>query len=756
MHKLEKIKKKFIENSFYGISIIFLLGLAITAFIYISELKSVELNIRLSLQEKSLERLQGIRQEIHEYLNMNIAIGALFHASQEVTREEVTIFVSHYFTTHHHSIQALEWIPIVQSSEKEEFIKRAHDDGFADFQFREKNQVGEMVLVGSRAEYYPVYYLEPLSGNEKALGYDLGSDSTRLDAILRARESGKLSATGRINLVQKSNIEPGILIFEPVYDNSTIENNNRYSQKDGSRKVIGFVLGVFSIKALLLSALNEYPDVGLDVSIFDLSVSSGSKFLTAVKQSEDNQDLTPPPLLSALKQGVHFLRSISVADRTWELVFTPRKRFLAAIPNRSKFILISGLLLSFLMVIAYRYVNVSIAQRILYQENLEITVDERTKELTESLVEVEEAKDYIDGILGSVADGLVVTDMKNRVIMMNRAAEDLLGVRFSEAANKPIDLAIEDKTLRERIKMTLQKKTTGYSFDFEWSGENDSKEIFRARTSFMVDNRGKQSGIITIFTNVTHEREIDRMKNEFISMAAHELRTPLTSIRGFSEILLTRDNLKQSDKTKFLGYIQDQSEVLSKIISDLLDISRIESGKSFILHKDNCLVGDAIMQVTIPYIEQLPKNSIRVHLPKKEIELFLDKEKMAQVLENIVSNSIKYSPEKVDIDITGEIKGDYLHVIMEDRGIGMTPEQLEKIYDKFYRADTSNTAITGTGLGMSIAKAIIEAHDGELWVESEFGKGTKVTFSVPMQNMDGNIKFKSKKADKKLVSKDLN
>ena len=304
--------------------------------------------------------------------------------------------------------------------------------------------------------------------------------------------------------------------------------------------------------------------------------------------------------------------------------------------------------------------------------------------------------------------------------------------------------------------MTLQKKTTGYSFDFEWSGEKDSKEIFRARTSVIVDSRGKQSGIITIFHNVTHEREIDRMKNEFISMAAHELRTPLTSIRGFSEILLTRDNLKQSDKTKFLGYIQDQSEVLSKIISDLLDISRIESGKSFILHKDNCLVGDAIMQVTIPYIEQLPKNSIRVHLPKKEIELFLDKEKMAQVLENIVSNSIKYSPEKVDIDITGEIKGDYLHVIMEDRGIGMTPEQLEKIYDKFYRADTSNTAITGTGLGMSIAKAIIEAHDGELWVESEFGKGTKVTFSVPMQNMDGIIKVKSKKADKKLVSKDLN
>ena len=126
------------------------------------------------------------------------------------------------------------------------------------------------------------------------------------------------------------------------------------------------------------------------------------------------------------------------------------------------------------------------------------------------------------------------------------------------------------------------------------------------------------------------------------------------------------------------------------------------------------------------------------------------------MLENILSNAVKYSQEKVDIDITGEIKGDYYHVIMEDKGIGMTPEQLEKIYDKFYRADTSNTRITGTGLGMSIAKAIVEAHDGELWVESEFGKGTKVSFKLPLPNISGSIKGKRKEADDKIVSKDLN
>ena len=391
-----------------------------------------------------------------------------------------------------------------------------------------------------------------------------------------------------------------------------------------------------------------------------------------------------------------------------------------------------------------------------YRDHLEDLIEERTKTLSESLTETEEARDQINGILKSVSDGLVVTDLNNRVIMMNRAAEDLLGVRFSEVGNRSTDFAIKDETLREKIRETLNKKTTGYTFDFEWTGESESEDILRARTSVIFDKSGEQTGIITIFHNVTHEREIDRMKSEFISTAAHELRTPLTSIRGFSEILLTRDNLKKSDKTKYLTYIQDQSETLSKIISDLLDISRIESGKSLVLQKEKCLVGDAIKQITEPYIEQLPKKSIRVHLPKKKIELFLDKEKMAQVLENLLSNAVKYSPDIVDIDITAEIKDESLYVIMEDKGIGMTPEQLEKIYDKFYRVDTSNTGITGTGLGMSIAKAIVEAHEGEIWVESELGKGSKVSFKIPIPNISGSIKGKRKAVDDKIVSKDLN
>ena len=129
-----------------------------------------------------------------------------------------------------------------------------------------------------------------------------------------------------------------------------------------------------------------------------------------------------------------------------------------------------------------------------------------------------------------------------------------------------------------------------------------------------------------------------------------------------------------------------------------------------------------------------------MHLPKREVEVFLDKEKMVQVLENLLSNAVKYSPEEVDIDITGEVQGKVFHIIIQDKGIGMTPEQLKKVYERFYRADTSNTGIAGTGLGLSIAKAIVEAHEGEMWIESTPGMGTRVSFSVPMQNSAGSVK----------------
>ncbi len=385
-----------------------------------------------------------------------------------------------------------------------------------------------------------------------------------------------------------------------------------------------------------------------------------------------------------------------------------------------------------------------------YSKNLERMVELRTRRLNQALYEAEEARDRIHGILQSVADGLIVTDINNRVILMNRAAEDLLGVDFSEVVDRPIDFAIQKKTLRDRIKTILGKKETGYKFDFELPGE-DTKHprIMRARTSVIQGKSGEETCIVTIMHDVTDEREVDRMKTEFISTAAHELRTPLTSIRGFSEILLTRNDIKQEEKKKFLSYINKQSVNLANIITDLLDISRIESSLGFSLKEAPCNITDIIRGVVPYFQEQSPRHIFEVVLPEESVEVMVDKEKIGQVLENILSNAVKYSPGGGPICLSAKlIAGSHndsdlkyskfniqnskcIEIGVADTGIGMTPGQVKRIFDKFYRANASGAAVPGTGLGMSIVKNLVEAHGGKVWVESKMAKGTTVRFTIP-------------------------
>ncbi|MBC8198488.1 MAG: PAS domain S-box protein [Desulfobacterales bacterium] len=378
-------------------------------------------------------------------------------------------------------------------------------------------------------------------------------------------------------------------------------------------------------------------------------------------------------------------------------------------------------------------------------------LEEMVKEKTRALYDSEKSRDKIDGILKSIADGLIVTDIYNRIVLMNRAAEDMLDVHFSEVIDRPIDVAIKDETLRNLFKTSLEEREPGYQFDFELPGENSKDpRIIRARTSEIKDTAGNQTGIITIIHDVTLERKVDRMKTEFISAAAHQLRTPLTSLQGFSEILMTRDNIKKEQQKEFISHINKQSVNLANIINDLLDISRIESGMEFTLHKVSCDINE-IIRKTVKYFQVAePERQFDIILPKEPLELVADKDKIGQVLENILGNAVKYSPEGGSICLTAKRIADFglqnseleghekefalrtpqsaIEISVADQGIGMSSDQVEKIFDKFYRVDVSNRAVPGTGLGMSIVKNYVEAHGGKVWVESELGKGTVVKF----------------------------
>lgn len=364
---------------------------------------------------------------------------------------------------------------------------------------------------------------------------------------------------------------------------------------------------------------------------------------------------------------------------------------------------------------------------------LEDKVVRRTAELNRSLAETARARDSVDGILKSVADGLIVTDSHHRVVLMNRAAEELMGIRLSDVLDRSIDDAVTDATLSERIRATLDKRTSGHHFDFELpGGDPDKPRIMRARTSIITDRAGEQSGTVTIIHDVSWERELNRLKDEFISTAAHQLRAPLTSIRGYAELLRTRADLSFDERQRFMGIVEREADHLAHIINDLLDLSRMEAGHANGLtrtpHRLVDLIGRAIDRVKAR--SRIHRFELRAESTERIVPV--DPEKIDQLLDNLLDNAVKYSPEGGPVIVRTEMQRDCCWVHVSDHGIGIAPEHQGKVFDKFYRADASNTAISGTGLGMVIVKNAVEAHGGGIRLSSTPGGGTTVSFSLPL------------------------
>ncbi len=357
---------------------------------------------------------------------------------------------------------------------------------------------------------------------------------------------------------------------------------------------------------------------------------------------------------------------------------------------------------------------------------------EAEEKLKKALASAREARTKIACILKSVGDGLIVTDTCHRIVLMNPAAESLLGVVSDQVINRSVDDPTVEALLPEKLVQALRCAETGNFFEFELGGSSGKRpQALQGRMSAIRDQVNQNSGIITTLRDVSREREIDSMKTEFITTAAHELRTPLTSIQGFSEILLDRPDLENGQRRSILVIIHEQAESLTRIVNDLLDLARIESGAGFVLQKAPCDLSQLIEQATSQLSWSSDRHLFEVSLTSMDSVVCGDGVKLRQVVENILSNAVKYSPQGGPVRVTGQRHDSDLQVSIADQGIGMSEDQRLRIFDKFYRADTSNSAIEGVGLGMNIVQEIIKAHGGRIWVESCYGEGTVVHFTLP-------------------------
>lgn len=368
-----------------------------------------------------------------------------------------------------------------------------------------------------------------------------------------------------------------------------------------------------------------------------------------------------------------------------------------------------------------------------YHDDLEKLVTKRTEQLAQE-------KELLSVTLSSMGDGVVAVDAEKRIMLLNEAAKNLTGWKFEEVAGKAIQevFRIINESTKEAVENPIDRALE--SGKIETSGVRDALITrnggecpISATAAPILRDDGTMIGVVMVLRDVSQEREIDRMKTDFVSSVSHELRTPLTAIKAYTATILRDLTMSEKTRRKFLGTIDEESNRLASLIRDLLEVSQLDSG----------VVGITQESADIAAVINRVSSALRPVADKKSIKLKMDigdelgtlqgeESKIQSVVTNLVDNAIKFTPEQGQVCVLARRQGEELVIRVSDTGMGIPKEMLPKIFDRFYRVHRPGKQIQGTGLGLAIVKKIVTMHGGRIEVESEVNKGTTFTVVLPL------------------------
>jgi two-component system phosphate regulon sensor histidine kinase PhoR len=353
--------------------------------------------------------------------------------------------------------------------------------------------------------------------------------------------------------------------------------------------------------------------------------------------------------------------------------------------------------------------------------------------------DAERRRATLDSVMRSMVDGLILVDRHGRIAYVNRGTEQLLDQPSQALVGRTFDAVYRDLSARviqpEEVSDQLQTAAVNLQNtpSVELALTAPEPRTLQARF-FPISGEGVESlGLGLLLRDITRERELDEMKSQLLATVSHELRTPLASIKGFATTLLREDvRWDEASRHEFLSIIDKESDRLSELISNLLDMSRIEAGT---LRVDPDFADlRAIVAETLAEFQVMTRvHEFRMEAPPSLPSVWADPRRARQVMRNLVENAVKYSPQGGLITVNVQVTGNWLEVSVKDQGLGIEPRHLESIFERFYQVDSASTRrVGGSGLGLSICKAIIEAHSGRIWAESDLGVGSTFRFTLPL------------------------
>jgi two-component system phosphate regulon sensor histidine kinase PhoR len=357
-----------------------------------------------------------------------------------------------------------------------------------------------------------------------------------------------------------------------------------------------------------------------------------------------------------------------------------------------------------------------------------------------------DARMQAEAVLEVMDDAVIVCNTLLEVISTNQAAGRLLGFDPETAEGRPIAEIVKDPMLRRIITETLESGVDVEPRRGELmlaDGATVEGNACEVVSACAVDRQGRASAVVTVLHDLSREREISQMKSEFVSKASHELRTPLSSMRAYVEMLVDGEARDEATRQEFYGIIQSETDRLARLVDNMLNISRIEAG---IIEVDRDVVDihdlvDRAVQTMEPHARE-KDISLHTEIAPVGTMVFGDSDMLQQVIVNLLSNGIKYTPEggRVTVQVDADTLTRSVHVAVSDTGLGIAPQDAEHVFEKFFRVENYKRVAKGTGLGLNLCRHIIETvHQGQIGLESTLGMGSRFWFSVPMGQLPARV-----------------
>ncbi len=356
----------------------------------------------------------------------------------------------------------------------------------------------------------------------------------------------------------------------------------------------------------------------------------------------------------------------------------------------------------------------------------------RIQELEDRVRSLSEGHHRLSAVLSGMREGVMVLDRRGTILMVNKALQRMFRLRDQKVVGRSSLEILRHYGLIELIRRVLE---SGKSQSMELMIETDQERFFHVQASVTADRRDRDLSAVLVFHDITELKRLERVRKDFVANASHELRTPLAAMKGYIEALIDGEKDDSARSAEFLEILRNNTDRLNNIIDDLLTLTQIESGR-YVWKRDSLKIVELLERVmaTLKPAVQKRGHVVSVRLPESLPDVPGDPEKLTQVFTNLVDNAIKYTSDGGKITIEGHQVSGGVEFMISDTGPGISRKDQLRIFERFYRVDRARSRdLGGTGLGLSIVKHIVEAHGGEVRVESTLGKGSTFTISLPAE-----------------------